>query len=215
MRRGGLRPLSPLAGGRLPDGPGRRGAPHPGRPPLAAPPPQPGGAGGGRPRHLSGPGLALQVALAVVREDRPALFAGALGPGGGGEAHHGQGDGRHHLRVYEGVDAGHLAGGEGAFQSGADLLRARHQFGVGAEARRRLLVGHQPQFGGDGPPLEHDLLAVAGHAPGLVVEDDADEGQPVADGGVELGEVEAHRAVADNQQHAAVGVGQFAGGGEG
>jgi hypothetical protein len=55
----------------------------------------------------------------------------------------------------------------------------------------------------------HELLAVQRHGPRLVVDHDHDDGQPVADHRVELLDVEARAAVADEQHDAALRLGDL------
>src|SRR3989304_1446930 len=85
-----------------------------------------------------------------------------------------------------------------------------------ADPLGRLVVAPRPQLRHHRPPpAVHQLLAVLRHAPGLVVVDDGNDGEVVADHRVELAEVEADGAVTRHAEDAALGVRLLAGDGEG
>ena len=96
------------------------------------------------------------------------------------------------VRVGDDIDTGRLARGEGALDGGANLGGGGHELGMGAEAFGHEVVTGRAKFSADdavgavpGP------LAVANHAPALVVVDDDDDRDLVADGGVKLSDVQA------------------------
>jgi hypothetical protein len=86
---------------------------------------------------------------------------------------------------------------------------------VTAHGRHDQVVAGGVEPGGHDPILAVDRRLGAQHlTPGGVVAHHADDGQPEAHGGVELEAVEAERAVAVDDQHPLVGVGDLGGQGE-
>src|SRR5207237_6499073 len=112
------------------------------------------------------------------------------------------------LLVHDHVHAGGLAGGEGALDRGADLVRLSDELAVAAHALDDLVVAAVvAEHAGDNSILAiHRALADGDLAPLAVVANYRDDGDVEAHEGVEVESVEAEGAVAVHHEDALVRV---------